>query len=428
MSIYEILCILTLPAHVFALFLLCSAFMPEKKHNKTMELISYIGYALGVSIVFLWIRIPAMVLIANITLIFLVSNNYLYALSTRFLNTIFIYIILMIAEIIPLAMVGFFHIKPFENSIFDSIIGIILIRIVTFVLAICVYRFMKRRIREYPIPRSYYVVYIFALLGTLYLFVTSLDAEGLDLPQMIMSTLILLFVNALILYMDEKLYSTMENHAQEKTLYLQIQAYEKQNETMRQSLSAIRSLKHDMKNHLLALSAMYEASSSEGTHSYISRMMQDMEGAAHTLDSGNFVVDSIVNLKLEEMGMLDVNVRFNINIPAKINLSAYDLTIILGNLLDNAMTALAQVQPPHPREFLLHMQYDKGNLIIFIDNTYSHPLNILRGIYKTTKSEGANHGLGIAHVKNVITKYDGILKIEHTDSKFSVSVIIPISE
>lgn len=115
-----------------------------------------------------------------------------------------------------------------------------------------------------------------------------------------------MLVNGLILYTDEKLYCAMVVYTQENTLHLQALAYEKQNETMRQSLSIIRSLKHDMKNHLITLKAMYENQSLEGVHSYISKMMEEMEGTTNTLDSGNFVVDSIVNFKLQEMRMLDV--------------------------------------------------------------------------------------------------------------------------
>ncbi|MDD3141911.1 MAG: ATP-binding protein, partial [Lachnospiraceae bacterium] len=209
---------------------------------------------------------------------------------------------------------------------------------------------------------------------------------------------------------------------------LQALAYEKQNETMRQSLSTIRSLKHDMKNHLITLKAMYENQSLEGVQSYISKMMEEMEGTTNTLDSGNFAVDSIVNFKLQEMRMLDVNIQLNVKIPSEMNILAYDLTIVLGNLIDNALTALKQVPSKQQKDFLLHMQYNKGSLIIFMDNTYSQPLHITDGIYKTTKPEEFKHGLGISNVKNVISKYDGRLRIEHTDSKFSVSALIPFAK
>lgn len=425
MPIYEAICMLTLPFHVIAIYLLCNAFMPKKRYSGKVEVISYISYATCVSIIFLLIRIPIVVLLANIILIFLISFNYSYPSITRFLNTVIVYIILMIAEIIPLGMVGFFHINPFQGTQFDSIVGIILVRIVTFVMAISVYRFMKRRKKEYRIPKLYYVIHIFILLGTLYLFVVSLNAENLTLLQMIMSSVILMLVNGLILYTDEKLYCAMVVYTQENTLHLQALAYEKQNETMRQSLSIIRSLKHDMKNHLITLKAMYENQSLEGVHSYISKMMEEMEGTTNTLDSGNFVVDSIVNFKLQEMRMLDVNIQLNVKIPSEMNILSYYLTIVLGNLLDNALTALKQVPSKQQKDFLLHMQYNKGSLIIFMDNTYSHPLYIEDETYKTTKPEKSKHGLGISNVKNVISKYDGKLEIEHTDSKFSVSALIP---
>lgn len=102
MPIYEAICMLTLPFHVIAIYLLCNSFMPQKRFCRKVEIISYISYAICVSIIFLLIRVPIVVLITNIVLIFLISLNYAYPSITRFLYTVIVYIILMIAEIIPL--------------------------------------------------------------------------------------------------------------------------------------------------------------------------------------------------------------------------------------------------------------------------------------------------------------------------------------
>jgi len=47
------------------------------------------------------------------------------------------------------------------------------------------------------------------------------------------------------------------------------------------------------------------------------------------------------------------------------NILSYDLTIVLGNLLDNALTALKQVPSKQQKDFLLHMQYNKGSIDYF---------------------------------------------------------------
>lgn len=428
MAIYDIVSLVTLPFHIIAVYLLCNSFMPEKEGRKIYETISYVLYGVLIALIFLWVRIPFIVLVVNLFLIFLISLNYEYSNRVRCLHTIVVYSILIFAEIIPLGIVGFFQIKPFSVSEFDSIFGIVLVRIVTFLVAICVYRFYKGKKREYLLPKAYDFAHIFILIGTLYLFVIALNSHSLSLMQMTIGCIILMIVNGMILYTDEKLYTTMVFYTEQKTMKLQSDAYRNQNEMIRQSQSNIQSLKHDMKNHLIALGAMYEKEIPKGVQSYITEMMQQIDGSEKYLHSNNFVVDSIVNFKLQEVCTRKIAFKFNVKIPSELNISDYDLTVILGNLLDNAIEALQAMPNEQEGIFSLDMQMNKGSLIVFMDNSYVKPVRMLDGIYQTTKVDSKNHGIGIQSIENTLAKYDGDIKIEHTESVFSVSVLIPFAD
>ena len=101
---------------------------------------------------------------------------------------------------------------------------------------------------------------------------------------------------------------------------------------------------------------------------------------------------------------------------------AFDITAILGNLLDNAITAIEQSSN---RMLDLRISYNLGNLIIFIDNSFEGNLIVKKDKLKTTKSDYTKHGMGLTNVEKSLENYGGEIRIKHTDKIFSVSVIIP---
>ena len=57
-----------------------------------------------------------------------------------------------------------------------------------------------------------------------------------------------------------------------------------------------------------------------------------------------------------------------IDLPAELNISSFDMTVILGNLLDNAIEALRQSEN---KRLLLSMKLTRGIVRIDIENSYN---------------------------------------------------------
>ena len=64
------------------------------------------------------------------------------------------------------------------------------------------------------------------------------------------------------------------------------------------------------------------------------------------MQSGNLEIDSVLNLKLKEAEVKGIEVDVEIAVPEKLGMSAYDLTVILGNILDNAIEATEKAAEP----------------------------------------------------------------------------------
>ena len=186
-------------------------------------------------------------------------------------------------------------------------------------------------------------------------------------------------------------------------------------------MESINLLKHDMKNHLIMLNEMYENNSKDEIQPYISRILNGIDNSTRS-NSNNFVIDSIVNFKLRVLQDKDVTISLDINIPHTINILAHDLTIILGNLLDNAIIATLRSKE---KKLRIQISCSMDNLIILIDNSYDGNLIVENGQLKTTKIFKATHGLGLISIAKSLESYGGELRTEYTSNIFTTSVVIP---
>lgn len=420
---YEISYLVTLPLYALSVYYLCGVLFTKRASSKNAERVSYLLYAEILLTLFFTIRVPGIFLTANMVGIFLLSLLYEGSMIRRIACVLLVCSTMGVAEIIAGTFVGHVKIHAFANNDFDSVIVMALNRISVFIVARVAYRFKRNERRLYKIPSYYYVAHVVILAGTIYLFTLLLDKATLTIPQVIVSGLVLLLVNGLIVFLDEKIYAAIRSQYEAETWRQQNVAYESQMELINQSMVTVKTLKHDMKNHFLFLQAAYENRKEEEFEAYMLQIMDKMDHAKHWMNSGNFVVDSIVNFKLQTLQDMDVDVQLVAELPPELAVSSFDLVIILGNLLDNAITALGQAQGQ--KKLSLHITYSKGSLIILLDNSYCGSLVVEGGQFKTTKRQVQNHGIGLNHIKQTVEQCGGELEIEYTQDVFSVATLLP---
>ena len=360
-------------------------------------------------------------LVFNVISIFLLSFNYKSTILKKIICTSLIYSFLLINEIIISSLIGFLDISIYKNSSFNSIIGIILIRMITVIIAYLLSKYKKSNKIDNPLPKIYYAAFTIILFGTLYLFVSSLDNNNLTIQKVIISGIVLIIVNITMIFIDEKIYNSIIQTNEKNLLKQQNLAYENQAQIIFQTTESIKSIRHDMKNHLFTINEMCKKNKNHEIQLYLDKILDQINNGDFS-DSNNFVIDSIINLKLGKLKGTDTKIIVNVNIPQTINILAYDITVILGNLLDNAITA---VMKSDNKEINLQITYNMGNLIILLDNSYNGKIIYENGKFKTTKIFNGNHGIGLANIEKSLEKYNGEIRTEYTSNIFSVSVLIP---
>lgn len=138
----------------------------------------------------------------------------------------------------------------------------------------------------------------------------------------------------------------------------------------------------------------------------------------------NIVIDSLIGYWYVTAQNKRIIFKTDICIPMIMPFKGADLSLILGNLLENAVEAAEKVE--ENRYINVKMKFDKNNLLLFVDNSYKGKLLKTRdNRLKSTKSDAENHGVGLASVYRAVAKYHGSVVIEDSEpGKFKIRIVL----
>lgn len=425
-SNYNLFYIITNIFDVYIVYKFMSAFFDRKDSNRQLEIISYAFYFFSFTSVYLFLNIPIVTLLCNIIVLFLVSFNYKTSLKRRILAISLIYIILISIESIVALMFGYLDFSIFsKNDEFSSIAGMIIVKILLYIAALFINNYKNIK-NKTVISYSYWIAIFFIPLTSLFIILTIIEMAADNVYKIISVIVSLLFVNFFIFYLYDNLSEQQEERFEKLRLLQQNNYYHKQFELMKTSLKSTRSFKHDMKNHLAVLKLLVEKNEQNEAMKHIEQMTDAFITAKEYAQSGNVIIDSILNFKLQEAVLHGISVSLELYIPEQLSITSFDMSIILGNLLDNAINACYKLEKD--KRLDLKIKYKRGRLLIKISNTYNGNLNYIGDRLITSNEDKENHGMGIKNIKFALDKYNGEMEIEHTENIFTVILLMYLND
>ena len=154
---------------------------------------------------------------------------------------------------------------------------------------------------------------------------------------------------------------------------------------------------------------------------YIQNMQAFIENKREYSNSGNKEVDSILNYMLNRAQEILDKVEYKISIPKELGIRLFDLNVIFGNLLENAIQAASESKD---KWMTILVKYEKGMLFIDIQNSYDNNVIKAGKDYLTTKMEVGKHGIGLQNVKRVVKNYHGNIEILDKDNIFHIKIML----
>ena len=153
----------------------------------------------------------------------------------------------------------------------------------------------------------------------------------------------LLTINFLMLYLYNQLLHFIARKYESELLEQKVQIYANQLKVIAQTEERVKALKHDMKHHLNEIRFLADRHGAEDILQYIERMEDFASNSAEMIASGNLETDSVLNYMLQQAKERLKDVHSKVLLPEKMEHS-FDINIILGNLLENAIEAAEQTE------------------------------------------------------------------------------------
>lgn len=211
----------------------------------------------------------------------------------------------------------------------------------------------------------------------------------------------------------------------------QLSAMQERIREVEQFHDGIRRMKHEMKNHLTNIKGLAESGHYEDMETYIARMDDSMKVFELSIRTGNAVTDVIINDRQKAAAAMGIDFQCVFPFPASGGYNAYDIGIILNNLLQNALEACAKIQKG-PKYICLSGRQKRKFFLIDIRNPFDGEITFDQNTglpVSTKKKDGTEafaslHGIGLSNVRREALEYMGDVDIQIENSEFHVTVLL----
>ena len=329
--------------------------------------------------------------------------------------------------VLSLAMQFFNQPTLIHNTLHDDYINYN-ISLCTIIIYILVYFYMNfKRVKHIPISSKDNTVNVcFFSLSLLCIFLLMYLNQVVwgysELASMYFYIYIsVIGIELLNIYLYTKMLLSLETQTMQE---VQIKKYQYEYDYAKDidtSLKQVSKIRHDFKNQLIVLDSYAKQGRYEELPKYIAKLQNEIT-ATRLYDTSNALISAILNAKNMqcEKKQIDFQVTHSIG---KILIDDLYIMTVLGNILDNAITAAAEA--PHGYICLSITQIDSYLEIVCRNN---HAGNIIKkhNVYVSTKKDTrAMHGLGIENIKECAEKLNGTVDIHHDAKEFYISVMLP---
>jgi hypothetical protein len=379
----------------------------------------YFAACFWTSLVYDIFRSPALNIVSNLIGLFLILLPYRVKLSRKFLLIFMIYAVnVLVDSIIVLSFTNYTVGEPVP-WLCEAVTSLMIL-----LLAILFERTMRPK-NDTNLPDFYRgVLGMVPIISIFCIYAMVMMVARVRKPVLIITAGILC-INIIIFYLYDSLIQFYSGYLEKKKFEKIAEIYAYQLDLLKESQERMSGLRHDMRHHIIELSAMAKENKMPEIMDYLKDMEKFMLNPKEHVSTGNQEVDGILNYLLQKADKALAKVEVKISIPKKGDWTNFNICVILGNLVDNAIREAAKSEEKY---LSIRLQLKRGIFLLFVENSYSGQIMEKDNKFKTSQPDTAIHGIGLKNVKNIVAKEEGELNISYTKERFKVEVMMYLPE
>lgn len=227
-------------------------------------------------------------------------------------------------------------------------------------------------------------------------------------------------VEALALFIAVVVLSRNEKLEEEEVLWQMRNQYYR---NIEESQHQVRSLRHDMANHLTTLAGL----DGDAMRQYIHTLTGSAVFQMGRRYCENQIVNAVLSAKVPMLEENNIKFILNVILPENTPFSDVEICSLFANGLDNAIEANQKI-PVADRNMELYTALDKGLFVLKLTNASSETIYRQGDKIVSSKKDKTTHGYGLAGMREIVRRYNGTLDIVTDSEKFELTILVPIEK
>lgn len=184
----------------------------------------------------------------------------------------------------------------------------------------------------------------------------------------------------------------------------------------------IRSMRHDMGNHIQTLEHLVAHNNMDDATEYLEHLKNEWDEVSPEIKTGSPVIDVILMEKLREAKERQIRFLSDFHYPQNTKLNAFDLSVIMNNALNNCMENVSGDDP-----YISISSFRKNSIfMITIKNSFVGQLNFGDSDLPETTKFGKEHGMGLNNIRRVARMYMGDISLEQGNEEVILSIMMQV--
>ena len=265
--------------------------------------------------------------------------------------------------------------------------------------------------------RNWLYLFIVPILSIIFAFTVSAIQGQVFGPDYlsVISLLSLIVLSFSSLYFTLHLSQQQHAYYQNKLDKEQLQFQLRETQQSQEEYQRLQSLRHDLKNKHLTLLALLEENPDEARE-YLHSLTDSISGK-QTFYSKNPTINFLLNQKLHDVED-EIKLEIDCFVPQELSIQPDILAVILGNCLDNSISACLRLTDKSDRTLALNIRYFQQNLFISINNTFNEQ-------EQETRKTRQRDGWGLRNVDALVQEYQGTVKRFKENGHYRTEILLP---
>ncbi|HAX52772.1 MAG TPA: hypothetical protein DCX82_12675 [Lachnospiraceae bacterium] len=227
LGLYEWVYIVTSVFGAYTVYKFMTVFFEARDSHRKVELLTYIGYFLIITSIYIFVNVPIVLMISNLVTLIGLTYNYRSTLKKRILAVVFMYLIFMSMEIVVGLITGYFNFPLFSTNNYSSIFGLISFRILSYVVVLAFNNFNNIK-RGEIVPNSNWFSIMLIPAASLYVILLLFQAKGLSVSYVMIGVLLLFLVNFATFNLYDVITAALSERMESRLAMEQNKYYDKQ--------------------------------------------------------------------------------------------------------------------------------------------------------------------------------------------------------